>query len=262
MMRQPLLLAELWQYRELLRRLMLRNLKVRYQRSVLGFAWTLLNPLLTILILVTVFATIIRIGVPNYWAFLVSGYFAWVFILHTVGASAYIIPDHAYMARGVPIPADVLVLSTVAARLVEFAAEMLIVVVVLAVFHHHALPPSFAFVPLLIVLNLALTTGLALPAAALSVFFRDVQHALPVALTLLAYVSPVFYPLDIVPEGLRRIYFLNPLAGLFSLYHVVLYEGRAPSGSQIASVASTAVMMCGIGYLVFRRYRSLFAEIV
>lgn len=253
---------EIWRFRELLRRLVVRNLKVRYQRSTLGFAWTLLNPLFTIVILVTVFGYIVRLEVPHYWAFLVSGYFAWVFVLHTLGNAAYIIPEHASVAKNVPVPGDLFVLGAVASRVIEFAAELLLVVVVLAVFHHHAVPASFVLLPVLVVLLVMLTLGLAMPAAALSVFFRDVQHALPVALTMLVYVSPVFYPATMVPKALAPLYLLNPLAGILTLFHTVLYEGRFPSIEHLGLVTLVSFLIYAAGYLTFRRCRDLFAEIV
>jgi ABC-type polysaccharide/polyol phosphate export permease len=150
---RPTPLAEVWRFRELMRQLVVRNLKVRYQRSVLGFLWALLNPLATIAILVAVFGYVVRIGVPDYWAFLVSGYFAWVFVLHTLNASASVITDHAYMVKSVAVPAELLVLSGAVARLVEFIAEMALVLVVLALWHHGAVPASFALLPLLAALR-------------------------------------------------------------------------------------------------------------
>lgn len=254
--------AEVWSYRELLRRLAVRNLKVRYQRSVLGFAWALLNPLLTILILVAVFGSIIRIAVDGYWAFLVSGYFAWVFVMHTLGTSTYIIPEHASIVKGVPLPAEILVLSAAASRLVELVAELMLVIVVLCIFHHGGVPASLVLMPWLVLILLLMTLGLALPAAALAVYFRDVQHALPVALTMLAYVSPVFYPAALVPERLRTIYQLNPLAGVLTLFHRVLFEGRFPSAPHLLGATAAAVVIFLIGHALFRRHRALLAEIV
>jgi ABC-type polysaccharide/polyol phosphate export permease len=239
-----------------------RNLKVRYQRSVLGFLWALLNPLVTIAILVAVFGYIVRIGVPDYWAFLVSGYFAWVFLLHTLTASASVITDHAYMVKSVAVPAELLVLSGAIARLVEFLAEMALVLVVLALWHHGGIPAGFALLPLLAALQFLLTVGLAMPIAALSVFFHDVQHALPAALLMLAYLSPVFYPAQYVPASVRPLYLLNPVAALLTLYHTALYEGRVPPAAQLGAAAAVALAVFLLGYAAFRRYRAVFAEIV
>lgn len=131
-----------WRYRELWRHLVIRDLRVRYQRSALGFAWTLLNPLLTISVLIVVFEKFLHIGVPHYWAFLTSGYFAWVFIQHTITVSASALRDHAHIVRNMPFPKEVLVLSTITTRLVEFCFEIILAMLLLALFHHHRVPAS------------------------------------------------------------------------------------------------------------------------
>ncbi len=254
--------AEVWSHRELLRALVSRNLKMRYQRSILGFVWTLLNPLLTVLILVLVFQAILRMNVPQYWAFLISGYFPWVFVLHTLGTSATQVTGHSYMSRSLAFPSEVLVLSGVLSRLVEFAAEMVLVVIALVVFRHHAVPLSLVVLPLVIVVQLLLATGLALPIAALGVFFRDVEHALPVALTLLSFLSPVYYPASYVPRTAQAIYALNPFAGLMELYHTVLYDGQIPAARAFLLPALAALVCFAAGLALFRWKRAYFAEVV
>jgi lipopolysaccharide transport system permease protein len=255
-------LPELWRHRELLTRLVSRNLKMRYQRSVLGFLWALLNPLVTILILVGVFRYVIRIGVADYWAFLVSGYFVWVFVQHAVATSAGVITDHSYMTRSLAFPAEILVLSSVLARLVEFMAELALVVMALAVFQHHGIPPSMLLLPVVVAITLVLAIGLALPIAAAAVFFKDVQHAVPVALMMLGYLSPVFYPMSLVPERFRAVYLLNPVAALLTLYHEILYEGRLPALALLSGSVAMSVIICLAGVMLFRRQRALFAEII
>lgn len=258
--RQPF--AELWQFRELFRQLVIRNLKVRYQRSGLGFLWLLVNPVLTAGVLVGVFGYIVRLDVPAYWAFLISGYFAWVFVLHTLSMSAFVIPEHASMAKSVAVPADVFVAAAVGSRLIEFVAEIVLVALALAVFHHHGVPVSFLFLPVLTVLLLLLTLGLALPAVTLSVFFRDLQHALPAALMMLMYVSPVFYPMDLVPPFFKQLYFLNPVATVLTLFHETLYAGQVPSLAHLAGAVAVSVAVFLVGYAIFRHERDLFPEIV
>jgi ABC-type polysaccharide/polyol phosphate export permease len=156
----------------------------------------------------------------------------------------------------------VLVLGSLASRLVEFGVELSLVVLALALVHHHGLPASFALLPLLVVLQTLLVLGLVLPLATLSVFYSDVQHALPILLMVLFYVSPVFYPARLVPATLYHLYFLNPIAGLLTLYQTVLYEGRLPSPALLAGVAAVAVVVCWLGHAIFHRYKGLFAELV
>ncbi len=254
--------TELWTFRELLRALVARNLNVRYQRSVIGLAWTFVNPLITVAILVLVFSQILRLGVPGYWAFLISGYFPWVFTLHTLGNSPVVVSGHSYMTRSLAFPAEVLVAATVISRLVEFLIELTLVSIVLLAFWHHGFPLSFLALPFAVVLHTTLVIGIALPIAAAAVFFNDIEHAVPAALMFLGFLSPVYYPLSFVPESLRAVFLLNPFAAQLSLFHAILYDGRFPQWSQwgLATLYSVAAIV--VGMALFRWRRAYFAEIV
>lgn len=254
--------VEVWQARELLRNLVLRNLRIKYQRSFLGFVWTLLNPLLTIAVLVAVFGFVVRLDVPHYWAFLLAGYFVWSFTAQTLAAATAILPEHAHLARSVPFPAEVLVLAATLSRFVEFLVEMVLTAVLLAVFLHGGVPLSFLWLPLLVFLAFVLAMGLALPVATLSAFFHDIEHTVPIALMILFYLSPVFYPAKMVPAVVRPFYFLNPLAGLLRLTRGVLYDAKPPDLGLLAWTAALAALLSWFGYALFRRYRPILAEIV
>jgi ABC-type polysaccharide/polyol phosphate export permease len=255
-------LRQVWRYRELLRGLVVRNLKVKYQRSLLGFVWTLVNPLLTVSILVVVFSHVVRIQVPHYWAFLLSGYFVWNFMLQTLTTGTWIFSEHSRLTRSVAFPSEILVFSAAGSRLIEFLAEISLILLALILLHHHGVPASYALVPVLIMLQVVLAVGLALPIATLSVFYYDMYHALPIALTSLFYLSPVFYPASMVPESLRTLYFLNPIAGLLTLYHEVLYAGRWPAPTLLLGTCAATALVWVLGYAIFHRYAASFAEIV
>jgi ABC-type polysaccharide/polyol phosphate export permease len=253
---------EIWAYRGLLRSLALRNLKVKYQRSLLGFVWTLLNPLLTLSVLIVVFTHVVKMPVPHYWSFLLSGWFVWSFLLQMLTTATWVMAEHAGLRRSVAFPGEVLVLASAASRMVEFAFEMGLVILILAVFHHGRVPPSFALLPLLIVLQVLLALGLAMPLAVLSVYYADVQHALPIVLMMLFYVSPIFYPAWLVPEGpMRRIYLLNPVADLLTLFQRVLYEGEFPSAAMLGGVTLLSVLVFFAGHALFARHQALLPEI-
>lgn len=251
-----------WRYRELLRGLIIRNLKVKYQRSLLGFVWTLVNPLVTVTILIVVFSHVVRIQVPHYWAFLLSGYFVWNFMLQTLNTGTWIFAEHSRLTRSVAFPSEILVFSAAGSRLIEFAAEISLILLAMIVLHHHGVPSSYALVPVLVLLQVVMAIGLALPIATLSVFYHDVYHALPIALASLFYLSPVFYPASMVPEALRGLYFLNPMAGLLTLYHDVVYAGQWPAGPRLGVTALQAVLVYAFGYAVFQRFASVFPEVV
>jgi ABC-2 type transport system permease protein len=253
---------QLWQYRELLRSLVSRNLKVKYQRSALGFLWTLFNPLVTALVLILVFSHVLRIGVPDFWAFLLSGFFAWHFLQSNLATATQILASHGQLRRSVAFPDEILLFAAAISRLVEYGIEILLVVTVLIVFHHEALPASFVLLPVLVLLLLLLSLGLMLPLASLSVFYSDVQHAMPPVLLTLFYVSPVFYPFEMVPDAVRPILMLNPMVPLLTLHHEVLFEGRWPSAELFGGTAALCILIFLVGYAIFNRYKPVYAEIV
>jgi lipopolysaccharide transport system permease protein len=254
--------SDLWRHRELLTALTERALKVKYQRSALGFLWTLLNPLLMVAVLIAVFSVVVRIPIPHYWAFLVSGYFIWNYLSQMLAAGSTVLTEHAALRRSVAFPTEILVFSAGAARLVEFGVAFLFAVAALALLHHGAMPSSFLMLPLLIVLLVLLGLGMTMFVSTAAVFYYDVQHALPVLLLVLFYLSPVFYPAAMVPERIQSLYLLNPIAGLISLAHIALYEGRWPGVTLLlGSTAACLVVFVG-GYAIFNRFKAVFTELL
>lgn len=254
-------LCDVWNFRNLLYRLVIRDLKVKYQRSLLGLLWTLLNPLLTSLLLILVFSYVVRIQVNHYWAFILSGYFVWNFVQQVLGNSATVMSQHASLRRSVAFPSEVLIFSVTVSKLVEFLIGMTLVLGVVVFFHHHSFPLSFVLFPVLVLIQVILLVGLMYPIATISVLFDDVQHALPIVIFTLFYITPIFYPVAMVPELLRPYYFMNPFAGLVTLYHVVVYEGQWPSLILLGTVFGEAIISYLIGNIVFNRYKYVCVEI-
>jgi ABC-type polysaccharide/polyol phosphate export permease len=252
---------DLWTYRGLLKNLVLRDVKVKYQRSILGFVWTLLNPLFTVFVLWLVFSSIVRINTPNYWAFLLSGYFVWNFISQCLNAATRVLDNHSSLSRNVVFPNGILILSALFSKATEFLIELALVVVVLVFAHHDGVPISFIWLPVVIILQLLITAGLMYPIAIASVLFRDVQHALPLLLTTLFYVTPVFYPASMIPESVRPLFLLSPFAWLMIVYQSVLYDGVMPQPAMLAGVAASAAVLFSTGYLIFKRYQNVCIEI-
>lgn len=252
----------LWRYRDLVGRMTARNLKVKYKRSVLGFFWTLVNPLMTVTILVGIFSYVVRVEIEAYWAFLISGYFVWNFLGQTLSSATYVLREYGQLSRAVSFPKEAPILAAALSRLVEFTIEMVLVLVIVAVFRHGDLPASFAWIPLLVVIQVLIGLGLALPVATLAAFYHDVEHAIPILLTTLFYLSPVFYSADLVPESVRALYMLNPLAGLLTLFQSVIHEGQAPPPGLLLEVGVFSVMLLALGYTVFNRFEPLIAEVI
>ncbi|MFH1279202.1 MAG: ABC transporter permease [Candidatus Eisenbacteria bacterium] len=252
---------EVWRHRYLLRSLVVRDLKVKYQRSSLGFVWTFLNPLLMAAILVAVFRIVIRIRIEHYWAFVLSGYFVWNTVQHIILAGSFILQEHGRLTRSVAFPKEILLFGAAVSRLVEFTAEIALILIVLAVAHHRSVPGSFALLPLLVMIQFLIAVGIMLPVATASILYRDVQHTLPLLVTSLFYLTPIFYPASMVPARFQPFYFLNPFAGLVTLFHQALYEGRFPSMALLAGTLAAGIVIFTLGYRVFLRYEDVCNEL-
>jgi len=263
-------LRELWHYRELIRNLIVRDLKVRYKSSVLGVAWSWLNPLL-MMVVYTIFFTIFlrRDAIPHYPIFLLCGLLSWNFFNDSVIQATGSIVDNAHLIKKVYFPREVLPISTVLSNLINFLIALPIFFI-LALISGTPLTWWALFLPITILIQVAFTIGLTLFLTTLNVFFRDTQIILGVIMLAWFFLTPVFYPIQDVPQQatVLRITFdaqlwlrrLNPMASIIASYRDLLYHG-APTGLDfLLRTAVTALIVLVIGYLVFLRYSSRFGE--
>lgn len=258
--REPVIRV-IWRYRQLLLSLVSRDIKVKYQRSVLGLLWTLLDPLLTVLIFVAVFTSILNIRVEGFWAFFVSGLFAWQFISASIVRSTTVLRSHGGLRRSVAFPSEIVVLSTLFAKLFEFLVEIVIVLLAIVFFYHHGVPVTVVLLPLLILFQVLMAAGLMFALSVISVLFHDIEHALPAVMRLLFFLTPIMYPISMIPENVRPYAYLNPFAGLLQLYHTILYEGVWPTWELIGLVSATSVVVFFAGFWIFQRFKDICVEI-
>lgn len=254
-------IREIWRFRQLLLSLVVRDLKVKYQRSALGLLWTLLNPLLMVLVFVAVFTSVLRIRVDGFWAFLLSGVFAWQFVSTALNRATTILRGHAALRRSVAFPSVIVIISSLLALLVEFLIEIVIVMIAIFVFYHHAVPLSVVLLPLLILLQFMMAAGMVFALSVISVMFYDVEHAMPAIMRLLFFVTPIMYPVSMIPEHLRGYFYLNPFVGLLELFHITLYEGTWPSWQLLGAVSAASVAIFLIGFWIFQKFEEICVEI-
>ena len=260
-------LRELYRYRELVASLTVRDLRVKYKRSLLGIAWSVLNPLLMVAIYTAVFSVFLRIVVlPNYWALVLCGLLAWTFFANALSTSAVAFVRSPDLVTKVRFPLEALPISMVLAHFVNFLITVaLLLVLVVAV--RLPLGPSIILLPLLLVAELALAVGLGLLVSTLTVYFRDIEHLLTIGLTAWFYVTPILYPLDprALPHGAARylpLIKLNPMSWYIGSFHSVLYYGGWPDPVLFALMLGSAVVALAGGYAVFSRLRPRLPEIV
>lgn len=254
-------IREVWHFRRLLMSLVARNIKVKYQRSALGLLWTLLNPLLLVLVLVAVFTSVLRIRFDGFWAFLLSGIFAWQFISSAMTRATTILRGHAALRRSVAFPTVIVVLSGLLSLLVEFLLEILIVTVAIFVFYHNGIPMTVVLLPWIIFLLVLMAAGLMFPLSVISVMYYDVEHAMPAIMRLLFFLTPIMYPVTMIPEHLRGYFYFNPFVGLLELFHMALYEGQWPSWALLGGVTAASSAIFVVGFWIFKRYEAICVEI-
>jgi ABC-type polysaccharide/polyol phosphate export permease len=245
-------IKEIFRYRELLFSLVIRDLKVKYKNSVLGYLWSLIDPLLTVLLFVVVFKIIVRIKVENYPIFLISAVLPWGLLQGSLNGAVVSISGNANLVKKVYLPRETFPFSVLISNLINFFLSLAVFIPIIFIFQVK-ITTAFLVLPLVVILQLILIGGIALLSASLNVFFNDVGFILKFVLSLWFYLSPVFYPISFVPERFRDLYLLNPMAVILSLYRFAILR-MPPPGTRAIFIASAISLSLFIGgYLVFKR---------
>lgn len=271
--RLPTLIARLqllYRYRELIRNLVVSDLKARYKNSMLGFVWTLLNPLAMMLVFTVVFSFLSpNQQIEKYPLFLLCGLLPWNFFADSLGASVNSLVGNANLIKKVYFPREVLPIASVLAQLVNFLLAFLLLFIALLVFRAQ-FSPWLWLLPLVILIQTCFTVGIALILSTLNVFFRDTVIVLNVVILAWFFLTPVFYAVTVlpvsytlwgIPLNLQRLfYILNPLASLINMYRDLLYWGYRTDLDFFMRTAVTALLVLWFGYWLFNRYSDRFGE--
>ncbi|UCC65163.1 MAG: ABC transporter permease [Anaerolineae bacterium] len=262
-------LVELLRYRELLYNLVVRDLKVRYKKSVLGVAWSLLNPLFMMLVFTVVFTVMQPSKIERFPLFVLCALLPWDFFRGSVTRATGSIVGNAHLIKKVYFPREALPLSVVLSNLVNFLLA-LVVLFGMMVLLRGPFTAWLLYLPLLIVTQIIFSVGIALILCTINVFYRDMQHIMEVLMLAWFFVTPVFWDHTILPETarflgvlwpVRRLTFiLNPMASLISAYRDILYFGRNIDFYFLSRTVVTASIFLVVGYWVFARYSKVFGE--
>jgi ABC-type polysaccharide/polyol phosphate export permease len=243
---------EALRYRDLLRLLISTGIKTRYKRSVLGIVWTLLNPLLTTLVLTVAFSALFRATAPRYPVYLLAGLVLWNFFSQsTTTAMRSLVWGGALLGK-IYFPRTVFSLSAVGNGLVNAGLAMIPLVIVMAVLGQ-PLRLALLFVPAALLLAAAFTLGVALLLSTLAVYFVDVVDIYGIVLSAWFYMTPVIYPTEIFPAELAWLLRLNPMYSLIELFRSPIYLGQMPEAGTIAAACAWAVASLSLGWWVFAR---------
>ena len=258
-------LAKLFRFRGLIQTLVVRDLKARYRGSVLGFFWSFFNPLMLLLIYTFVF-TKVMVGIhpaemEPYALFMFCGILPWTWFSSSLLESSNTLIAGGNLIKKVLFPAEVLPIVTVLANMVHFFLGLPILAAFVLYYQRPVDPLELLWFPVIVLVQLVLTTGLALFLSALTVHFRDVKDLLGNLLTLWFFSTPIIYPMLTAPEDLRWWLNLNPMTHLMISYQEVLFfPGPHGHYKWLLALGALSVVVFFAGYFVFDRLRDSFAE--
>lgn len=265
--------AELKESRELFVNLTLRELRGKYKRSALGWTWSLLNPLATMVVFTVVFAFFLKVrpepgdpsGIHFFAFFLLSGLLPWTYLSNGMSGSMGALIGNSNLIKKVYFPREVLVASNIASWLVTFLLELGVLSVALLVSGHMVLPWLLAALFVVVVLS-AFVVGLGLLLSVLNVYFRDVQHLIGILLQVWFYATPIVYPIDFVRDALVghpalfTLYKLNPMVRFVGAFRSCLYDLRLPSWQDLTYITLSSVVILVIGVVAFSKMEPKLAE--
>jgi len=262
-------LRELVSYRELILNLALRELKARYKNTVLGFFWSLLNPLAMMLVFTAVFTVFMRSEVENFPIYALCGLLPWNFFSAAVMGSVSAIVNNSNLVTKVYFPREVLPIATVLANLVNFLLTLVVLFAALLLVQA-PFNPWLLLLPVVILIQTAFILGLAFILSTLNVFYRDTLMVMDVAMLAWFFLTPIFYPLEELPKRYpignieldlhRTMYILNPMASIINTYRDLLYRGYRTDFDFFIRTATTAFLVLVFGYWFFCKYSSRFGE--
>lgn len=235
----------------ILRSLVLKDFKLKYRRSALGVLWSVLNPLLMMIVLTAVFSTVFRFQIENFALYLILGQTLFGLMSDATSGAMSSIIDSSSLIKKIRINKILFPLEKVAFALVNFVISLIAVVAVMIFFQ--VVPTlNLLFLPLLLLYVFAFSLGLGLLIAALSVFFRDVMHLWSVVLTAWTYATPLFYPIEILPDFLVPLMQFNPMYHYVTYFREIALWGTTPSLEQNLICIGFAAAALILGYVVFR----------
>ena len=258
-------LRQVVRYRALIQSLVARELKARYRGSVLGFFWSFVNPLLLLLVYTFVFTSVLPgVHPPElepFALFMFCGILPWAWFSSSLLEASNVLIAGGNLIRKVLFPAEVLPIVTVLAGLAHFCLGLPILAAFLIYYRVPVAPTDLLWFPVIVLIQLVLTLGLALLLSALTVHFRDIRDLLTNLLTLWFFATPIIYPLSQVPEPVRWFLNLNPFTHLAVSYQEALFRaGPFAQWPRLLAVGAGSLLVLALGYFVFDRLRDTLAE--
>jgi homopolymeric O-antigen transport system permease protein len=253
-------LSRLIAYRTLVKYLVLKDIKVKSRGTYLGVAWTLMNPLVTIVMYFIVFQHIFRVAIPNFLAFFLIGLLMWIFFARAISTAATCVTENDAIVKKAAFPLEVLPVASVLYHLFNHLVALGLAVPLMLIFWGARLSWNLVWVVIILLAFVGFSLALSLVLSTVGVFFRDTRDILEVGLPVLFWVTPIFYDLSMAPGFLRPVLELNPLSPFIGATRAALLEARGPSWTELGLMGFWISVTAIAGMWVFSRFALRFAE--
>lgn len=256
---------ELWEYRGLFLFLIRRDVKLRFQQTVIGFLWVVLQPLIQMLIFYIIFGLLVKVptnGIP-YPLFFLSAFVVWQFFTQVVNNSAFSLVGNVGVINKSYFPRLALPLATIANALIDFGVSFLVLLVFLLINGNYFITSRYLLLPVLLIITIIFSSGVGLLFGALMVVFRDTKNLLNFILMMWMYITPILYPISIAPEKYRILFYFNPLTSLVDAYRwVFLGQGDLPKIGYLSISLVIATLIWFSGAIAFRAMENKIADVM
>ncbi|MDE6888918.1 MAG: ABC transporter permease [Eubacterium sp.] len=255
-----MMLKELYDYREMIKSLVKKELRARYKGSFLGFLWTFVNPLLQLLVYSIVFSVILRMGIENYSMFLFVALVPWIFFSSSITSGSTVILQQQDLVKKIYFPREVLPIAYVTSCFINMLFSFVIIFSVLLIQDHGLYAPALLVLPVVMAVEYILTLGFTFLTCALTVYFRDLEHILSIVAMAWMYLTPVLYAKEMIPEQYRYLEQLNPMTSIITAYRDILFYKKIPHLHTLTAALLIGIISLVLGMAVFSRLKKGFAE--
>ncbi len=253
------LIKNLYDYRELLKSNVKKEIRGKYKGSILGVLWSFVNPLLTVLVYAIVFPYIMRVKTENYLIFLIIGVIPWTFFTTVITQGIVTVRVNEGIIKKVYFPREILPISVAVSGLVNFFISSLIILL-FCIFGGIGITWHLVFLPVIALLQFLLVLGITFAFSAINVYVKDVEYIVQFFISMLFYATPVLYSTDLFPLKYRWLLYLNPMTSIIEAYRDIFMYHTLPTIASLGYVILIAIIVFTIGLFIFKKLEKGFAE--
>lgn len=253
-------LKEIFDYQDMIYSLVRRDLRGKYKGSILGFLWTFINPLCQMIVYTIVFSVIVQTDLEQFYVYMITGMVPWLFFDMSLRQGTGCVRYQGEMVKKIYFPREVLPVACVTSNFVNMLFCFLIVFFVCIVSGAGLHLAVLVWLPPVMLIEYLLTVGFVLLVAAGTVYLKDLEHIITVILMAWIYLTPIMYPLHMIPDRILWIFLINPITPVIEAYHAILYWKKAPDLSELAYAFLFGIVLLVISEVVFMKLSDNFAE--